>query len=142
MAEQTELQAGLQNARDELSDREVAVATSKGEFNALQNSRQVLHQKIDTVVFEVCNLAEQEEGAKGRAQGLSARIREMEERARGVQEALGGHEQFVYEQREQRESAIEDLTEAKVALSKAEERKNSLLERETPMEQRLEEWES
>ena len=139
LAEQTELQASLQNARDELSDREVAVATSKGEFNALQNSRKVLHQKIDTVVFEVRNLAEQEEGARGRAQGLASRIREMEDRARSFQEALDGHNLFIHEQRERRETAIEDLTEAKVALSKAEERENSLRERRTPMEQRLEE---
>ena len=139
LAEQTELQASLQNARDELSDREVAVATSKGEFNALRNSQKVIHQKIDTVVFEVRNLAEQEESARGKTQELSALIREMEERARGFQAALDAHAQFIQEQRERRETAIEELTEAKVALSKAEERESSLLERKTPMEQRLEE---
>jgi chromosome segregation protein len=63
----------------------------------------------------------------------------MEDRARSFQEALDGHNLFIHEQRERRETAIEDLTEAKVALSKAEERENSLRERRTPMEQRLEE---
>ena len=74
LAEQTELQASLQNARDELSDREVAIATRKGEFKALQNSRQVLEQKIEAVVFEVQNLAEQEETSKGKSIELNVRI--------------------------------------------------------------------
>ena len=37
-SEQTELQAGLQQAQTELRKQEVAIATREGEFNALQNS--------------------------------------------------------------------------------------------------------
>src|ERR1051326_4139621 len=60
-SEQTELQAGLQQAQTELRAQEVAIATHEGEFNALQNSQRLLHQKIDTVVYEVQSLAAQEQ---------------------------------------------------------------------------------
>ena len=60
LSEQTELQASLQQAQTELRDQEVAIATREGEFNALENSRRLLHQKIDTVVYEVTSLAAQE----------------------------------------------------------------------------------
>ncbi|HCE04990.1 MAG TPA: chromosome segregation protein SMC [Verrucomicrobiales bacterium] len=137
LAEQTELQASLQNARDELSDREVAIATRKGEFKALQNSRQVLEQKIEAVVFEVQNLAEQEETSKGKSIELNVRIRQMEEKDHQIQESILGHETFIQEQRNHRETAQEELTEAKVALSKAEERESSLQDQKAPMEQQL-----
>ena len=137
LAEQTELQASLQNARDELSDREVAIATRKGEFKALKNSRQVLEQKIEAVVFEVQNLAEQEESSKGKSIELNARIRQLEERDRQIQGSITDHEAFIQEQRDHREAAQEELTEAKVALSKAEERESSLQVQKTPMEQQL-----
>ena len=137
LAEQTELQASLQNARDELSDREVAIATRKGEFKALQNSRQVLEQKIEAVVFEVQNLAEQEESSKGKSIELNARIRQLEERDRQIQSLIVNHETFIQEQRDHREVAQEELTEAKVALSKAEEQESSLQVQKSPMEQQL-----
>ena len=56
-SEQTELQASLQQAQTELRAQEVAIATHQGEFNALQNSLRVLHQKIDTVMYEIQSLA-------------------------------------------------------------------------------------
>jgi chromosome segregation ATPase len=55
--EQSELQASLQQAQTELRAQEVAIATHQGEFNALQTSHRTLHQKIDTVVYEVQSLA-------------------------------------------------------------------------------------
>ncbi|HXU75058.1 MAG TPA: chromosome segregation protein SMC, partial [Methylomirabilota bacterium] len=67
-SEQTGLQASLQQAQTELQAQEVAIATSEGEFNALNNSQRLLHQKIDTVVYEVQSLAAQErEGLEKRA---------------------------------------------------------------------------
>src|SRR5438552_15983360 len=64
-SEQTALQAGLQQAQTELRTHEVAIATRQGEFNALQNSQRMLHQKIDTVVYEIQSLAAHEqEGAR------------------------------------------------------------------------------
>ena len=67
-SEQTELQASLQQAQTELRAQEVAIATHQGEFNALQNSQRLLHQKIETVVYEIQSLAAQEqEGLQKRA---------------------------------------------------------------------------
>ena len=138
LAEQTELQAGLQNARDELSDREVQNATRKGEFNALQHSREVLGQKVEAVVFEVRNLAEQDETAQSKTAELGNCIRGLEEQDRNICETLDGHDNFIQSEREKRESAQQDLTEAKITLSKAEERESSLLDQKKPIEERLE----
>ena len=52
LGEQTELQASLQQAQTELREQEVAIATREGEFNALQNSNRLLHQKIETVFLK------------------------------------------------------------------------------------------
>jgi len=44
-SEALELQASLQQAQTQLQAQEVAIATHEGEFNALQNSQRLLHQK-------------------------------------------------------------------------------------------------
>ncbi len=85
--EQIEVQAGLQRAQTELRAQEVAIATHEGEFNALGNSQWLLHQKIDTVVYEIESLAAQErEGMEKRA-GLGpkrGRWKRGSRRARGA----------------------------------------------------------
>ena len=67
-------------------------------------------------MFEVQNLAEQEETSKGKSIELNVRIRQMEEKDHQTQESILGHETFIQEQRNHRETAQEELTEAKVAL--------------------------
>ena len=68
LSEQTELQASLQQAQTELREQEVAIATREGEFNALQNSARLLHQKIETVVYEIKAWPRRkQEGAQKRA---------------------------------------------------------------------------
>src|SRR5439155_25890386 len=57
VGEQTALEAGLQQTQNELRAQEVNIASREGEYHALQNSRRVLHQKIDTVVYEIQSLA-------------------------------------------------------------------------------------
>src|SRR5207244_1811295 len=78
--EQTELQAGLQQAQTELQAQEVAIATHEGEFNALQNSQRLLHQKIDTVVYEVQSLAAQEQEGQQKRSELAAKAAQLEAR--------------------------------------------------------------
>jgi chromosome segregation protein len=75
-SEQTELEAGLQQAQQELRAQEVAIATHEGEFNALQNSQRLLHQKIDTVVYEIQSLAAQEQEGLQKRAGLAAQAGE------------------------------------------------------------------
>jgi chromosome segregation protein len=139
MAEQTELQASLQNARDELSDHKVAIATQKGELNALQNSKLILNQKIDAAVFEVGQLAEQDGDIRGKAVDLSTQIRKLEREVCKLKEDNAAHDAFICEHREFRERAVGELTEARVACSKAEDREVSLLSQKNVMEERLEE---
>ena len=139
LAEQTDLQASLQNARSELSSREVAVATRQGEFNALRKSREDLSQKIQAVVFEVNSLAEQDEQARVKGQELSGRISGLEERERELAGRLDGHSAAIDRLREVRESTNEELTEAKVKRANAEQRESALLERREPISARLEE---
>ena len=77
LSEQTALQASLQQAQTELRVQEVAIATRQGEFNALQNSQKLLHQKIDTVVYEIQSLAAQEQEGRQKRAGLAAQVGEL-----------------------------------------------------------------
>jgi len=83
------------------------------------------------------NLAEQEDSRKARQLGLAAQIRKKEEQTRLLDEETQSHELFIHQQRELRETSHEELTEAKVTLSKAEERESSLQDQKMPMEQQL-----
>jgi chromosome segregation protein len=137
LSEQTQLQAGLQQAQTELRTQEVAIATRQGEFNALQNSSRLLQQKIETVVYEVSSLAAQEaEGARKRqelaaqAAGLETREREWQTRVTALtasQETL----------RQQRDAANASLTETKVALATQDQLCASFTSQKKPLEQRI-----
>jgi chromosome segregation protein len=138
-SEQTELQASLHEAQTELRAQEVAIATHQGEFNALQNSQRVLHQKIDTVVYEVQSLAAQEqEGVQKRA-ALAARIAELDAREQALQEHVASLTARLEELRQQRDSAYTALSETKVALATAEQLCASFRQQQQPLEQRLRE---
>jgi hypothetical protein len=78
----------LQQAQTELREQEVAIATREGEFNALQNSNRLLHQKIDTVVFEVQSLAAQEQEGLQKRGALTAQLDKIETAERGAQEQV------------------------------------------------------
>ena len=88
LSEQTELQASLQQAQTELREQEVAIATREGEFNALQNSNRLLHQKIETVVYEIQSLAAQEQEGSQKRNALAAQLSELEARERAGQEQV------------------------------------------------------
>lgn len=138
-SEQTGLEAGLQQAQSELREQEVAIATHEGEFNALQNSRRLLHQKIDTVVYEVQTLAAQErEGFEKRA-ALETRIGELTTREQGCQAQVVAGSGRLEELRQQRETAQAELTESKVALATEEQLCASFQQQQQALKQRLNE---
>ncbi len=116
-SEQTALQAGLQQAQSELRTQEVAIATHQGEFNALQASLRGLHQKIDTVIYEIRSLAGQEEEGRAKRQELAAQIGSSEDRERALQHELAETNARIDESRAQREQAGAALTETKVAFA-------------------------
>jgi len=137
--EQTELQASLQQAQMELRQQEVAVATREGEFNALNNSNRVLHQRIDTMVFEVESLAAQEaEGAQKR-EALSARLNELEARERATQEEVVTLTKELEELRAARDAANTALTESKVGLASDEQLASSFRQQCTSLGHRISE---
>jgi chromosome segregation protein len=139
LSEQTELQASLQEAQTELRNQEVAIATREGEFNALENSRRILHQKIETVVYEVQTLASQErEGLEKRA-SLTARAAELEAREQAAQQQVSTVTATLDEARQQRDTATATLTESKVALATEEQMSASFRQQVQSLEQRVRE---
>jgi chromosome segregation protein len=139
LTEQTELQASLQQAQTELREQEVAIATREGESKALQNSHRLLHQKIDTVVFEVQNLAAQEQEGRQKREALAVRLNELEARERAGQEQVTALTADLENLRLARDAANAALTESKVALASDEQLASSFRQQRTALEQRIRE---
>ncbi len=139
LSEQTELQASLQEAQTELRAQEVAIATRQGEFNALQNSQRTLHQKIDTVVYEIQSLAAQEEEGQQKRAALAAQISELETREAEGQQQVAELTAGLEDLRHQRDTANAALTETKVALATEEQLCASYRQQQQPLEQRIRE---
>ncbi len=138
-SEQTSLQATLQQVQSELRTQEVAIATHEGEFNALQNSLRVLHQKIDTVVYEIQSLAAQEQEGLQKRQALAAQLGELEQGEHAVQRQMQELNAALEQLRQQRDAATAALTEAKVTLATEEQLCASFQTQVKPLEQRLRE---
>jgi chromosome segregation protein len=139
LSEQTTLQVGVQRAQTELRAQEVAIATREGEYNALENSRRVLHQKIDTVVYEIQSLAAQEQEGLQKRSALSAQAGELENREYELQEQLRGLNAGLESLRQRRDTANTALTETRVALAAEEQVVDSFRKQTQPLEQRIRE---
>jgi chromosome segregation protein len=139
LGEQTELQATLQQAQTELREQEVAIATREGEFTALQNSNRLLHQKIETVVFEIQSLAAQEQEGLQKRNALAAQLAELESRERAGQEKVASLTAELENLRQQRDAANTALTESKVALAGEEQLLASFRQQQQALEQRIRE---
>jgi len=137
LSEQTQLQAGWQQAQTELRTQEVAIATRQGEYNALESSARVLEQKIETVVYEIGSLAAQEEEGAGRREKLAAQAAALEGREQQAQAGLSEWTVALENLRQQREAANAALTETKVALATEEQLCASFGNQKRPLEQRL-----
>ncbi|MGA2865596.1 MAG: chromosome segregation protein SMC [Verrucomicrobiota bacterium] len=137
--EQSQLQAGLQQAQTELRAQEVAIATHQGEFNVLGNSHRLLHQKIDTVVYEIESLAAQErEGLEKRA-GLGAKAGELEAREQAHQAQVAEAAARLETLRQQRDAANAGLTESRVALATAQQMCAAYEQQQQSLDQRRQE---
>src|SRR5688572_23516577 len=135
--EQSELQASLQQAQTELRAQEVAIATRQGEFNALQTSHRGLHQKIDTVVYEVQSLAAQEQEGQQKRAALANQADEFDARERATQDTVAALSAHLETLRQQRDAATAALTETKVALAAQEQLYTSFRQQQQPLEQRI-----
>jgi chromosome segregation protein len=135
--EQTQLQAGLQEAQTELRTQEVAIATRQGEFKALENSARVLAQKIETVVYEIDSLKAQEAEGAGKRQTLAARAATLEAAEQQGQAAVTQLTASLENWRQQRDAANAALTETKVALATEEQLSHSFASQKKPLELRI-----
>ncbi|HTI99439.1 MAG TPA: chromosome segregation protein SMC [Dongiaceae bacterium] len=138
-SEQTELQAGLQQAQTELRQEEVAIATHEGECNALRNSCRVLHQKIETVVYEISSLAASEQEGLQKRNDLAAQVSRFEEQEQQRQTQVAELTTALETARTQRDTATTALTESKVALATEEQMCASFRRQQQPLQQRLQE---
>ncbi len=137
--EQTELLASLQQAQTELRQQEVAIATRQGEFTALENSRRLLHQKIDTVVYEIQSLAAQEQEGLQKRTVLTDRASGLETREREQQEQVASLTADMENLRHTRDTANTELTESKVALASEEQLCVSCRQQKNNLEMRIRE---
>lgn len=138
-SEQTELQASLQQAQTELRAQEVAIATHEGEFNALQNSRRLVHQKIDTVVYEIQSLAAQEQEGLRKHEGLTARAEEQASREKALQAKVEELTAQLESLRQQRDTATAGVTESKVSLASEEQMHAACRQQQNGLSQRVKE---
>jgi chromosome segregation protein len=139
LGEQTELQASLQQAQTELRQQEVAIATREGEFKALTTSNRLLHQKIDTVVFEVQNLADLAEEGLQKRNALAVQIAELETRERAGQESVSTLTADMESLRQERDAANAALTENKVSLAAQEQLLTSYRQQRQTLDRRIQE---
>jgi chromosome segregation protein len=139
LSEQTELQASLQAAQMELREQEVAIATREGEFNALQHSNRLLHQKIDTVVFEVQSLAAQEQEGLQKRDALTVQLVNFEATEHGAQERVAALTVEMENLRQQRDAANAALTESKITLASDEQLAASFRLQQQSLTQRIRE---
>jgi len=137
LSEQTELQAGLQQAQSELREQEVAIATREGEFNALESSRRLLHQKIDTVVYEIASLAAQEREGNERRSALADQATTLATREHAAQETVVTLTANLEEARQRRDAATTTLTESRVALATEEQLAASFRQQAQALEARV-----
>ncbi|MFA6543265.1 MAG: chromosome segregation protein SMC [Limisphaerales bacterium] len=140
-SEQTELQAGLQQAQTDLRAQEVAIASREGEFKALKASLQNLHLRIDTVVYEIQSLASQEQEGNAKREKLAAQITELETREQSVTARvadLGGN---IDSLRQQRDAALSEQNDTKVATATEEQLVRSFAGQKAPLEGRIRELE-
>jgi chromosome segregation protein len=137
LAEQTGLQATLNETQSELRQQEVAIATQQGEFNALENSLRILAQKIETVVFEVQSLAAQDQEGAEKRNDLNRRLEESlaaETESQDRVSALTGEQESLRGDREAKSTA---LSETRVALAAEQELRNSLRHQDETLQTRL-----
>ncbi len=135
-SEQTGLQASLQHAQTNLRTQEVAIATREGEFTALQNSQRLLHQKIETVVYEIQSLAAQEQEGMQKRAALAARAEELGTLELGGQAHVASLTARLENLRQHRDTANGGLTESKVALATEEQMCASFQQQQQALEQR------
>ena len=138
-SEQTALQTSLEQARSELRQQEVAVATRQGEFNALQASRRSLTVKSEQVARELDQLAVQERAGAEKYAALQNQIDDLQQRETDATQRVVELSAGLEELRSMRDTANSRVGEAKIALATEEQLFASHGRQRGPLEQRIRE---
>ena len=139
LAEQTDVQAGLNEAQSQLRQQEVAIATREGEFKALENSLRLLGQKIETVMFEVQSLAAQEQEGSSRRETLRSRASQLAEAEAQSQDRVSSLTTELEGMRTDRENRTAALAETRVALAAEEQLASSMRQQDATLQSRVNE---
>jgi chromosome segregation protein len=133
------LQAGLEEAQSELKASEVAIATHEGEQRALSAANQTLIQKIETVVYEIQTLGDQERELQARRADLSESIKTLSQDEATAQAELESVQASLESLREEREQAQAALSESKIVLASEQQSLLALKRQQEPLDQRIQE---
>jgi chromosome segregation protein len=136
-AQHTSALACLQSSQTDLRNREVAIATREGEVTALHHALRLLQQKIETVVFEIQSLADQEEESRLKRADLAAHLTGAEQQQTQRQTELDGLTTELETLRQERETAVQSLTEVRVQLASEEQLLQALSRQLQPLENRI-----
>lgn len=137
--EQTSLQASLQQAQTELRSQEVAMASREGEFKALQAALRLLHQKVDTVAYEIESLGGQDLEAVQKRERFAQQAAELETRGQALQQQAAEGTARLESLRQERDAANATLTEVKVSLASEEQLCASFRQQQQALQYRLRE---
>lgn len=138
-SELTSLQASLQQVQTDLRTQEMAIATRQGECKALENALRLLHQKVDTVVYEVQNLASQEKENLQKRQAIEAQATQLSSQEARVQEEIAHFTGELEDLRQQRDVSFNAQAEARAALATEEQVVVSSRQQEQNLQQRIRE---
>ncbi|MBN9689919.1 MAG: chromosome segregation protein SMC [Verrucomicrobia bacterium] len=138
-SEQTTLQASLEQARSDLRQVEVTIASREGEFRALEGSRRALSQKLETVVYELNSLTAHEAEGNERRNALAAQTLELEQAESEASTAVSQFSADLEDSRQLRDTANQAVSEARVLLATEEQLLASHGRQRPPLETRIRE---
>ena len=138
-SEQTTLQASLEQARSDLRQVEVTIASREGEFRALEGSRRALTQKIETVAYELNSLTAHEAEGNDRRNALAAQTLELEQAESDASAAVSQFSADLEDSRQLRDTANQAVSEARVLLATEEQLLASHGRQRPPLETRIRE---
>ncbi len=138
-SEQTTLQASLEEARTELRQVEVAIASREGEFRALENSKRTLSHKLETATYELDSLSAHEADGIEKRNLLAAQVADSEAAEQEATAFVAQLTSELEELRTHRDTANSAVSEARVTLATEEQLLASHGRQGPPLENRIRE---
>jgi chromosome segregation protein len=134
------LDADAARLRDELHAQEVALATKEGELGSLLTGQRDLESKTHTVMFELQAIAEQDAEEKQRRSEIITGLRDAESRDQQLRQQLAVAQQALDALLARKEAQTNALTEQRVAVGRAQARRESIEGQRAPIAGRIRDW--